>query len=58
VRASRLAAKVDSSAVRDGFQVSHHAFVFNGHGSWAVVQQGLNQATGWHAATTGGRPGD
>ena len=54
VRASRLSAKVDSSAVQDGFQVYHHAFVFSADGSWAVVQQGMNESTGmarryhWH----------
>jgi hypothetical protein len=46
VRASRLAAKVDSSAVQDGFQVYHHTFLFTDSGSWAVVQQGMNEATG------------
>ena len=45
-RASRLSAKVDSSAVQDGFQVYHHTFVFSGDGSWAVIQQGMNQDTG------------
>ena len=42
VRASRLTAKVDSSAVQDGFQVYHHTFVLADDGSWAVVQQGMN----------------
>lgn len=46
VRASKLSAKVDSSAVQDGFQVYHHSFVIGPHGSWAVVQQGMNQDTG------------
>src|SRR5438128_554228 len=46
VRASRLAAKVDSSAVQDGFQVYHHTFLFSVEGSWAVIQQGMNEATG------------
>jgi hypothetical protein len=45
-RASRLAAKVDSSAVQDGFQVYHHTFLFSLQGSWAVVQQGMNETTG------------
>ncbi len=54
VRASRLAAKVDSAAVQDGFQVYHHVLVFTTEGSWAVVQQGMNETTGmarryhWH----------
>jgi hypothetical protein len=54
VRCSRLAAKVDSAAVQDGFQLYHHVFVFAADGSWAVVQQGMSDATGmarryhWH----------
>jgi hypothetical protein len=47
VYASRLSAKVDSSAVQDGFQVYHHVFMFTRKGSWAVVQQGMNENTGW-----------
>ncbi len=55
VRASRLSAKVDSSAVQDGFQVYHHTFLLASDGSWSVVQQGMNEASGmarryhWHA---------
>jgi len=48
---SKMAAKVDSSLVQDGYQIYHHAFLFsvrkNGNSapvlsSWAVVQQGMN----------------
>ena len=46
VTASRLSAKVDSSAVQDGFQIYHHTFVFGPDGTWAVVQQGMNDSTG------------
>jgi hypothetical protein len=46
IRASRLSAKVDSAAVQDGFQVYHHSFFFATDGSWAVVQQGMNEGTG------------
>jgi hypothetical protein len=46
VRASRLSAKVDSAAVQDGFQVYHHSFFFSADGSWAVVQQGMNETSG------------
>jgi len=42
--ASRMAAKVDSSAVQDGYQLYHHVFLFTRQGSWAVVQQGMNEA--------------
>jgi hypothetical protein len=46
VRASRLSAKVDSAAVQDGFSVYHHMFFFTAEGSWAVVQQGMDEAAG------------
>ena len=43
VAASRLAARVDSAAVQDGYQLYHHSFFFvPGSGAWCVVQQGLN----------------
>ena len=45
VYASRMSAKVDSSAVQDGYQLYHHTFLFTRGGSWAVVQQGMNEAT-------------
>ena len=44
VYASRMSAKVDSSAVQDGYQLYHHTFLFTGSGSWTVVQQGMNDA--------------
>ncbi len=57
VEASRTSAKVDSAAVQDGYQIYHHAFFFDRHGAWAVVQQGLNDATGmarrYHWASAG-----
>lgn len=43
--ASRMAAKVDSAALQDGYQLYHHAFVFTPAGQWAVIQQGLNAET-------------
>jgi len=42
VYASRMSAKVDNSALQDGYQLYHHTFFFTRHGSWAVVQQGMN----------------
>lgn len=39
---SRMAAKVDSALLQDGFQIYHHAFFFCRSGRWAVVQQGMN----------------
>jgi hypothetical protein len=43
VYASRMSAKVDNSAVQDGYQLYHHSFIFTRRGSWAVVQQGMNE---------------
>lgn len=56
VRASRLTARVDNNAIGDGFQIYLHTFVISKGGEWAVVQQGLNDASGmarryhWHSA--------
>lgn len=47
VYASRLSAKVDSSAVQDGYQLYHHSFFFTPEGSWTVVQQGMNDDNGY-----------
>jgi hypothetical protein len=44
VYASRMAAKVDNTALQDGYQLYHHTFLFTAKGSWAVVQQGMNDA--------------
>ena len=43
IYASRMAAKVDSSAVQDGYQIYHHFFVFSQEGNWAVIQQGMRE---------------
>jgi hypothetical protein len=42
VYASRMSAKVDNTAVQDGYQLYHHTFIFTARGNWAVVQQGMN----------------
>jgi hypothetical protein len=42
VYASKMAAKVDSSGLQDGYQIYHHSFFFTRQGKWAVVQQGMN----------------
>jgi len=44
VYASRMAAKVDSAALQDGYQLYHHTFLWTPGGEWAVVQQGMNEA--------------
>jgi hypothetical protein len=47
IYASRFSAKVDSAAVQDGFAVYHHAFFFTTDGQWCVVQQGMDERSGW-----------
>lgn len=42
IYASRMSAKVDNTAVQDGYQLYHHFFVFTRSAEWAVVQQGMN----------------
>ena len=57
VRSSKLSAKVDNTAIQDGFQLYLHSFVLTTDGEWAVVQQGMNGTTGmarryhWHSPT-------
>jgi len=57
VRTSRLTARVDNNAIADGFQIYLHNFVVTASGEWAVVQQGLREASGtarryhWHSAS-------
>ncbi len=47
VRSSRLTAKVDNTAIQDGFQIYLHSFVVSDEGDWAVVQQGMNGPSGY-----------
>lgn len=55
-RTSRLTAKIDNNCIADGFQIYLHSFVVTAGGEWAVVQQGMNDASGlarryhWHSA--------
>ncbi|MCL5736169.1 MAG: DUF763 domain-containing protein [Actinobacteria bacterium] len=42
IYASKMAAKVDSSGLQDGYQIYHHSFFFTSGGKWAVIQQGMN----------------
>lgn len=57
VRNSRLTAKVDNTAIQDGFQIYMHSFVVTKEGEWSVIQQGMNDNTGmarryhWHSPT-------
>lgn len=47
IYASKISAKVDSAALQDGYQIYHHIFLFTSNGSWAVIQQGMNEQTGY-----------
>ena len=55
VRSSKLSAKIDNTAIQDGFQLYLHNFIVTGKGEWAVVQQGMNGTSGmarryhWHS---------
>jgi len=42
VYASKMAAKVDSALVQDGFSIYAHNLIFTNSGQWAVIQQGMN----------------
>lgn len=56
VRCSRLSAKVDNTAVQDGFQLYTHSFIVNTDGLWTVVQQGMQNGNStarryhWHSS--------
>jgi uncharacterized protein len=47
IYASRMSAKVDNSAIQDGFQIYQHVFIFTKEGKWGAVQQEMNPKTGW-----------
>jgi hypothetical protein len=39
---SKMAAKVDNTAVQAGYQLYHHAFLITKDEKWAVIQQGMS----------------
>jgi hypothetical protein len=41
IRCSKLSAKVDNTAIQDGFQLYTHNFILSNTGEWTVVQQGM-----------------
>jgi len=57
VRSSKLSAKVDNTAIYDGFQLYQHNFIVSDIGDWTVVQQGMNNLNStarryhWHSAS-------
>jgi hypothetical protein len=56
VRSSKLSAKVDNTALQDGFQLYIHSFILSDTGQWTVVQQGMREGDAmarryhWHSA--------
>ncbi len=50
IEASRMVAKVDNSAVQDGFKLYHHSMFITEKGHWAIIQQGMkdNYARRYH----------
>lgn len=56
IRSSKLSAKVDNTAVQDGFQLYQHHFIVNNEGQWTVIQQGMSNANAtarryhWHSS--------
>lgn len=59
VRNSRMVAKVDSTALQDGYQLYLHNFILSDQGKWTVVQQGMHFRDGtarryhWHSDNLG-----
>lgn len=55
VRSSKLTAKVDNTAIQDGFQLYQHNFIVSDEGQWTVVQQGMSDVNStarryhWHS---------
>ena len=55
VRCSKLSAKIDNTAIQDGFQLYMHSFIVNDQAEWAVVQQGMSAGSStarryhWHS---------
>ncbi|MDW3605203.1 MAG: DUF763 domain-containing protein, partial [Nitrososphaeraceae archaeon] len=41
--ASKMSAKIDNSAIQDGFNLYHHMIFFDRYGNWTIIQQGLNE---------------
>ena len=43
IYASKISAKVDNTALQDGFQIYHHNLIFTKSGQWTVLQQGMSE---------------
>lgn len=44
---SRMTAKVDNAAIQDGHTLYHHVFLVSETKHWVVIQQGMNDVTGF-----------
>jgi hypothetical protein len=57
IKCSKLSAKVDNTAVQDGFQLYQHNFIVSNEGDWTVVQQGMSNTSAtarryhWHSSS-------
>lgn len=55
IHASKLTAKVDNTALQDGYHLYTHNFILTNQGKWAVIQQGMNATNktarryNWHS---------
>lgn len=48
IYASRMAAKVDSAGLQDGYQVYHQLFLYiPSQSEWVAIDQGMNPEMGW-----------
>lgn len=54
-KCSKLSAKVDNTALQDGYNLYIHSFVVSDSGKWSVIQQGMHHSNGmarryhWHS---------
>lgn len=54
-KSSKLSAKIDNTALQDGFNLYLHSFVLSKKGDWSVIQQGMEPNSGmarryhWHS---------
>lgn len=57
VHCSKLGAKVDNTAIQDGFQLYTHNFIVTARGDWTIIQQGMRTGDKtarryhWHSAS-------
>lgn len=54
-KVSKLTAKIDNTAIQDGFNLYIHNFILSADGDWSVIQQGMETGSGkarryhWHS---------